>query len=146
MSMSELEALVGHLFVVSGRSISSASPGSVAMPAPRKAARGRDADTFFGLVGLGGSQREQASTYEEAVQGVAESYFSSAGSVTSALRDAITTLNTSLRGKNASRDEALTLGLACAILREQELYLAVAGPARCFLIREDFVERLPTDE
>lgn len=146
MAISELEALVGHLFVVSGRSISSASPGSVAMPAPRKAARGRDADTFFGLVGFGGSQREQASTYEEAIHGVAESYFSSAGSVTSALRDAITSLNTSLRSKNGSRDEALTVGLACAILREQELTIAVAGPARCFLIREDFVERLPTDE
>src|SRR5436853_6025011 len=100
MSTTELEALVGHLFVVSGRSISAASPGAVAMPAPRKAARGRDSDTFFGLIGLGSGQRESASTYEEAVRGVAESYFATAGSVTSALRDSIISLNKSLIGKN----------------------------------------------
>ncbi len=146
MASSELEALVGHLFVVSGRAISAASPGAIAMPPPRRPARGRDGDTFFGLIGLGAGQRESAALYEEAIRGVAAAYFSTAGSVTSALREAITALNESLRQKNAGRPVPLAVGLACAVLREQELYLAAVGPARCFLIREDFVERLPDDE
>jgi len=146
MSTTELEALVGHLFVISGRSISAASPGAIAMPAPRRAARGRDSDTFFGLIGLGQGQRESAATYEEAIRGVAGSYFNTGGSVTSALRDALNVLNSSLKQRNNSRENFLSVGLACAILREQELYLAVIGPARAFLIREDFVERLPDDE
>ena len=53
MASLELEALVGHLFVVGGRGISSPSPGAIAMPPPRRAARGRDADTLFGLLTLG---------------------------------------------------------------------------------------------
>ncbi len=146
MATTELEALVGHLFVVGGRAISSASPGAIAMPPPRRSARGRDTDTFFGIIGLGGSQRELASVYEEAVKGVANAYFNTHGSVTSALRDAISTLNKSIQKKNSSRETPLTVGLACAVLRGQELYIAVIGPARCFLIREDFLERLPTDE
>lgn len=146
MPTTELEALVGHLFVVGGRSISAASPGAIAKPPPRKAARGRDSDTFFGLIGLGAGQRESASLYEESVRGVAETYFNTPGSVTSVLRESIAALNKSLLKTNASRETALSVGLACAILREQELYIAVVGPARCFLIREDFVERLPSDE
>ncbi len=146
MSTTELEALVGHLFVVSGRSISAASPGAIAMPPPRRPARGRDSDTFFGLVGLNAGQHELASMYEEAVHGVAEAYFKTGGSVTSALRDALADLNATLKHENQNRPSPLEVGLACAILREQELYIAVVGPARCFLAREDFVERLPTDE
>ncbi len=144
--MTELEALVGHLFVVGGRSISAASPGAIAMPPPRRHVRGRSADTFFGLVGLGTGQRESAAVYEESIRSVAESYFNTAGTVTSALREAISRLNTALRHKNASREAPLAVGLACAVLREDKLYIAVVGPARCFLIGEEFVERLPDDE
>ncbi|MBC7870407.1 MAG: hypothetical protein H7Y09_06170, partial [Chitinophagaceae bacterium] len=46
----EYEALVCHLYVVGGRSISAAPPGALVEVAPRKAARGREADTFFTLV------------------------------------------------------------------------------------------------
>jgi hypothetical protein len=146
MPVPELEALVGHLFVVGGRSISAASPGATAMPPPRRHARGRDSDTFFGLIGLGAGQRESASLYEESIRRVAEAYFNTAGSVTSALREAIVKANDALHQKNVGRDAPLAIGLACAVLREQELYIAVAGPARCFLVREEFVERLPDDD
>jgi len=42
----ELEALVGHLYVVNGRTISAPPPGALVEVSPRKAARGREADTL----------------------------------------------------------------------------------------------------
>ena len=46
----DFEALVGHLYVVGGRSISNQPPGLLVEVAPRKAARGRELDTIFVLV------------------------------------------------------------------------------------------------
>ncbi len=146
MPSTELEALVGHLFVVGGRSISTASPGAIAMPPPRRTARGRDLDTLFALIALSEEQSQPAAFYEGLARELSTRYFNVPGSVTSALRDSISAINALLYKANASALEPIRVGLACAILREQELYLAVTGPARCFLIREDFIERLPTNE
>src|SRR5512143_2473454 len=96
MPAANLEALVGHLFVVGGRSISSASPGAIAMAAPRRAARGRDSDTMFGLLSLSAEQRQPASFYEQLTGDLSNKYFSTTGSLTSALREAIGTVNSSL--------------------------------------------------
>jgi hypothetical protein len=142
----ELEALVGHIFIVGGRSVRSASPGTIAMPAPRRAARGRDRDTFFGLVSLSEAGRQPASFYEKLIQQVSTGYFDSSGSVTAALRNAISDLNSSLLTMNSVQPDSLSVGLACVIMREQEIYIAIAGPARCFLIQGGKVERLPSDE
>jgi hypothetical protein len=146
MASLELEALVGHLFVVGGRAISSPSPGAIAMPPPRRAARGRDADTLFGLLALGEGQRQPASFYEGLVTAFSDKYFKVSGGVTTALRDSIREVNAEILKVNSRRPDPFEVGIACAVLRGQELYIAVAGPARCFLVREGFVERLPDDD
>ncbi len=146
MSNAELEALVGHLFIVGGRSIRAASPGAVAMPPPRRTARGRDHDTFFGLLSLSQEQRQPASFYEDLTRRLSSTFFSVGGSVTAALRQAIAATNAALLEINRQRPDPLTVGLACAVLREQEVYIAVVGGARCFLIHEGEVERLPADD
>lgn len=146
MATPELEALVGHLFIVGGRAISSASPGAIAEPPPRRAARGRDADTLFGLISLGEEERQPASFYESLVSEFSGKYFKVAGGVTTALRESIRAINASLLKLNSRRPDPVEVGIACAVLRDQEVYLAVVGPARCFLVREGFVERLPADE
>ncbi len=146
MASLELEALVGHLFVVGGRAISSPSPGAIAMPPPRRAARGRDADTLFGLLTLGEGQRQPASFYEGLVKAFSERYFKVSGGVTTALRDSMREVNAEVVKINSRRPDPFEVGVACAVLRSQELYIGVAGPARCFLVREGFVERLPDDE
>jgi hypothetical protein len=46
----ELEALVGHIFIAGGRTIKTNPPGALCEVAPKKAARGREQDTFFVLV------------------------------------------------------------------------------------------------
>lgn len=142
----DLEALVGHLFVVDGRPLRTPSPGSVARPAPRRAARGRDDDTFFGMLSISAEDRQPAAFYEGLIEEISEAYFNTAGSVTSALREAVTRLNESLSVSNRSRERSLSVGFACAVLRQDELYIAVAGLARCFMIQSDTVSRLPNDE
>ncbi|GAB4467678.1 MAG: hypothetical protein Kow00124_00900 [Anaerolineae bacterium] len=116
------------------------------MPPPRRPARGRDDETFFGLVTLGEGQRQPASFYEELIETAATRYFKTSGSATSALRKAIQGLNESALKHNVRQDEQLQVGLSCAILRGHELLIAVAGPARCMLISRGSVEWLPRDD
>lgn len=140
-----LEALVGHLFVVGGRTISSASPGSIAMPPPRRAARGRDDDSFFGLLSLAPNEHQPASFYESLTETITGTYFDTGGSVTYALREAIGAANEHIYRFNRSSVDSVTVGLACAVLRGHELYIATVGPAHCFLVRSDGIERMPSE-
>lgn len=146
MATNELEALVGHLFVFGGRSISSAAPGAIATPPPRKAARGRDAETLFALVALPEDVRQPASFYEEMTGILSDAYFGTAGSVTSAMRDAVTAVNDHALGINRRDETKFEVGLACIVLRGMEVFIAVTGPARCYLMRDGFAERLPSND
>src|SRR5215207_233535 len=96
----EYEALVGHLYVVGGRAISMMPPGTLVEVAPRKAARGREADTFFAMILPSGEQIAPAAFYEQMCRVSAERYFASAGSVTSGLRSVFNSLNDDLYTHN----------------------------------------------
>lgn len=146
MAHSELEALVGHLFIVGGRSISAVSPGAVAMPPPRRAARGRDGDTFFGVLSLTQDQHQPAAFYEGLTGHLSSTYFATSGSVTSALRQAVAAANTRVLEVNRLRSDPLVVGLVCAVLRDRDIYIAVVGEARCFLVQAGSAERLPAEE
>jgi hypothetical protein len=141
----ELEALVGHLFVVGGRALASPSPGAIAMAPPRRSARGRDLDTFFGLVTMAQQPGEPAAFYERMSNLISQQYYTNGGSITAALREAITTANASLLAENMNRDQPAYAGCACAVLRSSEVIIASMGSARAFLLRADMIERLPTD-
>ncbi len=141
----ELEALVGHLFIVGGRSVRAASPGAAAIPPPRRAARGRDADTLFCLISLSEEQRQPASFYEQIVTTTSETFFNSTGSVTAAMRSAVNASNTFLLDWNSSLEQPVGVGLTCAVLREDSVYVTIAGPARAYLITNGSVVRMPDD-
>lgn len=146
MAEQEYEALVGHLFIVDGRSMSTASPGALAMSAPRKAARGRDRETLFSLLTLDQNQHRPASFYENQVAETADIYYRTPGSATAALRTALSDLGSRLYAENTSADLPLLLGYSCAILRGQEVLLALIGPVRCILYHDGMLERLPSYE
>jgi hypothetical protein len=145
MAEFDLEALVGHLFIVGGRVISSPSPGSVATPSPRRAARGRDTDTLFSLITMSEETHQPAAFYEKLASDFSAKYFSTPGSLTSALREAIGTLNNEVRAANSGLSEPLSIGVVCSILREQELIIATVGPVRCLIVHKGSVQRLPGD-
>ena len=143
----EYEALVGHLNIVGGRAISAAPPGAVVEVAPAKAARGREADTFFTLVLPAGQHVAPASFYENMSQLAADKYFESAGSVTAALREVLTYLNQNLAEHNRQTpDRPFLAEMACAVLRGEDLIIARCGGAVAALWQEGSLIVLPVDE
>ncbi len=71
----EYEALIGHLYVVGGRAISVAPPGLLVEAAPKRAARGRETDTFFALVTPAGETIAPEAFYERMAQLASDEYF-----------------------------------------------------------------------
>lgn len=124
----DFESLVGHLYIVGGRSINAAPPGLLVEVAPRKAARGREMDTFFTLVLPSGHNPAPSSFYERMAQLAAEEYFKSSGSVTSGVRTLFNTLNTNLFEHNDSAaNRPYEASMICAILHGSDLFLARVG-------------------
>src|SRR5688572_27191406 len=128
----ELEALVGHLFVVGGRTIKTTPPGALCEVAPKKAARGRELDTFFTLVLPAGNVAPNT-FYEQMALMAAERYFSSTGSVTSALREVFNTLNSNLFEHNASGRKRYEAHMIAAVMRGKDLYIGRSGAATLVL-------------
>jgi hypothetical protein len=122
------EALLTHFYRVGGRVISAPPPGSGAILAPRRANRARQDETLFVLLTPVGPVKAQASFYQTCVQTLAQTYFKSSGGITGALREALGDLNRELIEQQQRLQEALRLGVLCAVLRDQEIYLARLGP------------------
>ena len=129
-----IEALVGYLFVVGGRAVSATPPGAAVEQPPRRPTRGRELDTLYVLISPNGPTGG-AALYEQLVRLAAEVYFRSGGSVTSALREAINAVNSQLTETNRIGGTRYAVNMACAVMREQEVYLARAG-AGVFLLRQ----------
>ncbi len=143
MMVGELEALVGHLFVVGGRAVSAVPPGALVEQPPKRAQRGREQDTFFTLVTPGGSTQTQAAFYEQLARMAAGLYFRSSGSVTSGLREAISGVNNHLMTQSeAQRYQA---NILCLVLRGREIYVARAGACLSLLRQGDNFISAPDD-
>ena len=138
----ELEALVGHLYIAGGRTIKTHPPGALCEVAPKKAARGREQDTFFALV-LPSGTNAPITFYEQMAVMAAERYFTTTGSITSALREVFNTLNNNLFEHNASGRKHYEANFACAVLRGDELYLARSGAAIAILRHDGETQSLP---
>jgi len=145
-----LESLVGYLYVVGGRSISTVPPGTLVEVAPRKAARGREADTFFTMVLPSGEMNAPSTFYENLAQLGAERYFESTGSVTSGLREVFHTINKNLFDHNANNKNGYEANMICAVLRGNDLIIGRVG-AGVVVLREmnktlTFPEDLSNDD
>jgi len=141
----DYEALVGHLYIVGGRAISAAPPGTLVEVAPKKAARGREADTFFVMVLPAGEVIAPAAFYEQMCQVSAERYFSSSGSVTAGLRTILTSLNDDLYAHNNAETARYDASILCAVLRGGDLYLARVGAGVALLCHNGELQPFPSD-
>lgn len=141
----DFEALVGHLYMVGGRAISSQPPGMLVEVAPKKAARGRELDTIFIQVLPSGDATAPPAFYDQMATLAAERYFNSSGSVTAGLRTVFNSLNQDLVDHNNSGKRAYEANLFCAVLREQELFLARAGAGVALLRHKGETVPFPTD-
>ena len=127
----ELEALVGHLYIIGGRPINVNPPGALVVVAPPDAARGREGDTFFTLIVPSGTIAP-TTFYEQLAVLAAERYFNTGGSVTIAMRTMFQVLNRNLFEHNQEHDEyeqqQFEASAIVAVLHGDDMYVARVGP------------------
>ena len=144
----ELEALVGHLYIVGGRVINVNPPGALVEVAPPTAAHGREGDTFFILIVPSGSIAP-TTFYEQLAQLAAERYFSMGGSVTIAMRTMFQLINRNLYEHNLEHSETeaqqFESSLIAAVLHEDDMYVARVGPVISVLQTAGLTLTFPED-
>ncbi len=143
-----LEAEVAMLHVAGGAARLTPPPGTLALAAPRRAARGRSGELFFITLGLRSPGRVPPGVLEHLAQLAAQAYFGTPGSVTAALREAAIEVNDHLMDLNHTLSEAGQLQgrMMAAVLRGQDLYMAQCGVGQAILVRPSQVSRLTSDE
>ena len=139
----DFEALAGHLHVAGGRVINAGPPGYLVEAAPQRPARGREMDTFFGLVLPGAGQPAPAAFYERMVQVASEDYFDSSGSVTAGLRTLLNNLNDNLYRHNLQGESRFEAWILCAVLHGSDVFLARVGGGAALLQVEDRISPFP---
>ncbi len=135
--MTDLQAWVGHLFIVGGRAVRTPPPGALAETAPRRAPRIREGDTFFILVTPSGDLRASAAYFEELAQLGADTYFGSTGGITGGLREALNAID-----RHAIAQEVNALAV---VLRGSALYAARGGRTFAALSQDDTITFFPDD-
>lgn len=141
----ELEAIYGHLYLVDGVRQRADPPGVAVRTWPDRSARGRSRDTLFVHLTLNSQEPAAANLYREAVETLSDAFFGGVGSVTAALRQAIRAVNEHLMRYN-TRVEGVSKqqgGVTCAVLREEEVFIAQAGPTLALIGHQGQLERLP---
>ena len=140
----ELEALVGHLYIFSGRAIRVNPPGALVEVAPQSAARAREGDTFFTLVVPSG-YIAPTTFYEQMAKLAAERYFNAGGSVAIALRTMFQALNRNLYEHNRAGQQEYEASIIVAILHEQDMYVGRVGPVVSALHTNSLTLTFPED-
>lgn len=144
-----LQAITGQLTIVDGvvqeaPASTAGSPGMLAQPAPRGAARGRARDFLFVHLTLSGPLAETAVLRQDFVDIISDQFFKSNGSVTAALRQAVLEANQRLLRRNLSSGQSSHAGaITCAALHNGELYTVQAGESWAMIGRNYGIERLP---
>jgi hypothetical protein len=143
----ELEAVYGYLYQGGGEQYEGTPPGmSVETPSSSvKAARGRGQDTLFIHLTLSSREAPTAALYRNIIETLTNAFFTSSGSVTAALRKAIRSANEYIMRHNVRMQgvDKQQGGITCAVLREEEIFIAQAGPALAFVAHQGRLERLP---
>ena len=140
----DLLAITAPLHIVDGVAQESrAVPGIIALPAPAKAARGREHDFLFAHLALSGPAEETVAQADDLAAGLARRFFAASGSVTAALRRAVIETNEQLLRHNLSVRRPNEGALTCAVLHGSELFTLQVGEGLAFLGHNFGIERLP---
>jgi len=140
----DLLAITAPLHIVNGTAQESrAVPGIIALPAPAKAARGRERDFLFAQLTLGGPNEDTTDLVTDLAAELARSFFATTGTVTSALRRAVLATNEQLLHHNLTIRRPHEGALTCAVLHGDELFTLQVGEGLAFLGHNFGVERLP---
>lgn len=139
-----LDVATRMLNVAGGRLLPDEPPGFSLMPAPRKAARGRERDALILCLGLRGREAVAPERYDALLDLAANTFFGSPGSVTSALRQAVIAVNQKMLDDNLAAGGAPKHGgLIAAALRDADFYVVQGGPGLLLVARPAAHERFP---
>jgi len=143
-SNTTLDAIVGELALLEGRRQSDLTHVTVLTP-PRRARADRRDETLFAFLDLGGGGT--GALARAMLEKLGQVYWHAAGPVTSALRQAIGVVNDRMLEENRllAAGQRRQGGLVCAVLREDNLYLAQIGPAKALLAQGTDTLQIPTE-
>lgn len=138
-----LEPLLGALRVAGGVRREDATPYAAAPTPPARVARGREGERLFILLDVSGPASPHL--YRELREVAAQAYWAAEGSTTAALRQAAAAVNRHLFQFNlrAAPTGRCYGGLACAVLRGEDLFILHAGPAHACVLREGYLQCYP---
>jgi len=144
--MGERPALqVEPLRVAGGQRGEGTPPGIAVLLPPLRRARSREETAFLLLVDLG---EAPSSLYRRLREVAAEAFWTSEGSVTAALRRAVTAANRVLFQVNLQVEPPGRIygSLTCLAVRDEEVFLAQAGPAWACTLCGGLFEQFPQED
>jgi hypothetical protein len=113
-------------------------PGLLALKPPRRSARGRNDDQLIVYLTLSGNTPLSSAEYNRTTAHLAQKFYQTPGSLTSAIRSTVEALNQSLVERNlrTSSKGQYTIGrLILGVLRESQFFFAQCGPTHIFHIK-----------
>ena len=100
--------------------------------------------SLYVLLELGGNIAAQPAVYRLVLNAIQGAYYDAAGGITGGITEAILTAHQTLVDHNAVHpDEAQLGGVSCVVLRGEELYLGVGGPAIVLIGAPDRIDQFP---
>ncbi len=121
-------------------------PSSVSLQAfapPRRAARGRSEDVLILSIIFSPEDEIPADIRQNWIKHLGQTFFKTGGSVTSALRSLIETLNLTILERNirtAQEGVAVTASVNLAAIHRQSLYITQSGPTHAFVLTHQGLE------
>ncbi|MCX6039052.1 MAG: hypothetical protein NTW99_14450, partial [Chloroflexi bacterium] len=110
-------------------------PGLLAMVPPRRTARGREDDRLIIYLAFSGNDPFSSSEYNQTATQMAQRFYQTAGSLTSAIRTVAQTLNLSLVDRNlrtTGKGQYIIGRLILGVLRGSQFVVAQCGPTHVF--------------
>jgi hypothetical protein len=128
------------LRLVNGRRVEGALLNTAVLSPPLRRARGRREDAFLLMLNLG--EHAPSHLVRNLRDAAAQAFWTSSGSVTGAMRRAVSAANRTLFRANlrAQPENRVYGGLTCVALLEEELFLAQAGPTWAAFLSSGHVE------
>ncbi len=139
-----IQTTVAQIALVNGGRADEAS-GLLVEERASRVGRARGRDRLYVLADVSGPAGTRDAVERQIARTVREAYFSQPGSVTAGLQRALAQANAELleENRNSLPSERRTAGVTCAVLRDEDLFLAQAGPTAAFLSRGGQVTRFP---
>jgi len=142
------EADIALIHIAGGAARLTSPPGTLALTAPRRSARGRGDDFLLLNLSLQSSRPVSPGYLDHIVRMAADAYYGTPGSVTSALRETAALVNDQLVDANQDDAEPTNYqgNLMSAVLRGKDLYFGQSGVGQVILVRPGAVTRLSSEE